>query len=312
MPTDHEILGVPIDASKEDIKRAYRHIAHSFHPDKNKNPEASSIFTKATKAYDNLIAIREATPGRSSGQKNRRGQDIKVSLTATLDEIVKGSKRHITTTRKGKCNKCGGTGSEQKKTKTCSYCNGSGFQGMALVMGQKKACILCNGSGIIPEGNKCNSCSGTGIANETIHKEVAIGPFSERMLIHGSGNYCINGDYGNLIIEIYRDKHPLYTIHGLNINGELTISPAQAVIGDKVYMNVFGTREEVIIPPGIQNNSFVEKPNAGIKFGDKQGWLKIKIKITIPPVVSAEERNHYEQILKIEKEASTCLRTWII
>jgi len=312
LPADHEILGIPINASEEEIKRAYRSIAHRFHPDKNKSPEASGMFTRATKAYDNLITIKNAIPPHSQKQKNRKGQDIKISLTVTLDEIAKCSKKHIATIRKGRCSKCNGTGSAQKKTKICSYCNGNGFQGMALVMGQKKACILCDGSGVIPEGENCESCLGTGLASETIHKDILLSPFSDRILIHGYGNYCINGDSGNLIIEIYRDKHPLYTIHGLNIIGALTISPAQAVIGDQVYMDVFGTREEIFIPPGVQNGHLIEKPNAGIKFGDKQGWLKIRARVAIPAVVSTKEKNHYEQILKIEKEVSTCLRTWTL
>ena len=47
----YEILGVPRNATKEEIKRAYRRLALKYHPDRNKSPEAEEKFKKISEAY---------------------------------------------------------------------------------------------------------------------------------------------------------------------------------------------------------------------------------------------------------------------
>ena len=51
----YEILGVARDASKDDIKKAYRKLAMKYHPDQNKgDPEAEAKFKEVNSAYDIL------------------------------------------------------------------------------------------------------------------------------------------------------------------------------------------------------------------------------------------------------------------
>jgi len=51
----YEILGVPRNATKEEIKRAYRRLALQYHPDRNKSPEAEEKFKEISEAYAVLI-----------------------------------------------------------------------------------------------------------------------------------------------------------------------------------------------------------------------------------------------------------------
>lgn len=50
----YEVLGVSKNASKEEIKSAYRKLAKQYHPDLNKSPDAPKKFEEIQEAYDVL------------------------------------------------------------------------------------------------------------------------------------------------------------------------------------------------------------------------------------------------------------------
>ena len=55
----YEILGLPVNSSPDEIKRAYRKKARLYHPDINHDPAASEMFIKVTEAYDFITANQE-------------------------------------------------------------------------------------------------------------------------------------------------------------------------------------------------------------------------------------------------------------
>ena len=55
----YQILGVPRDAGQEDIQRAYRKLARTYHPDVNHDPEAEDRFKEASETSLN----RSSAPG---------------------------------------------------------------------------------------------------------------------------------------------------------------------------------------------------------------------------------------------------------
>src|SRR6201990_3287698 len=50
----YETLGVPRDVGREELQRAYRKLARTYHPDINKDPGAEERFKDISEAYDVL------------------------------------------------------------------------------------------------------------------------------------------------------------------------------------------------------------------------------------------------------------------
>lgn len=56
----HEALGVSPNASKSEVKKAFRDKAKEFHPDLSDSPEAAEAFKRIKEAHDALMQEAEA------------------------------------------------------------------------------------------------------------------------------------------------------------------------------------------------------------------------------------------------------------
>jgi molecular chaperone DnaJ len=162
----YEVLGVSRSASDEEVKKAFRKLALQFHPDRNKDEQATDRFKEINEAYQVLSDqdrraqydrfghsgvtgggatgfdgfetyggvgdIFEAFFGGFGGQQARagsvrRGADLRTSLTVTFEEAAFGTEKEITLNRTEKCAVCRGTRSEPDTTpEVCTNCGGSG------------------------------------------------------------------------------------------------------------------------------------------------------------------------------------------
>src|ERR671916_766829 len=109
----YEALGVPRDASADDVRSAYRKLARQYHPDVNKDdPEAEDRFKEISEAYEVLRDPEKRAAYDRFGQNWKAGQDVartagfdgfstrggdqEAVLELSLEEAARGGKRRIT------------------------------------------------------------------------------------------------------------------------------------------------------------------------------------------------------------------------
>lgn len=85
------------------------------------------------------------------------------------------------------------------------------------------------------------------------------------------------------------------------VQAQLNITPAQAVLGDKVRVNIDRQNLEINIPAGTQDGTTFRFPGKGKAYRGKKGDLLLTIKIEMPKRVSKEQKELYQKLLDLEK-----------
>jgi molecular chaperone DnaJ len=88
----YDVLGVPKNASKDDIKNSYRKLALQYHPDRNKSPGAEERFKEISEAYAVLSDDEKRTQYDQFGHAgiDSRYSQEDIFRGVDFDEILRG------------------------------------------------------------------------------------------------------------------------------------------------------------------------------------------------------------------------------
>ncbi len=111
------------------------------------------------------------------------------------------------------------------------------------------------------------------------------------------GGFGFGGGLGDIFEEFFGGALS-------QVQAEMIISPAQAVLGDRVKINVAGENIELDIPAGTQTGTTFRFPGKGKVYRGKRGDLLLTIKVELPKRLSKEQRELWERLRDLEKGKS--------
>lgn len=333
----YAILGVSRDADLETIKRAYRRLALQYHPDKNPgNREAEERFKEISQAYEVLsdpekrrqydlfgtVQDRGGMSGDPFSQmveevfqsifggraaRGRRisaipGEDVRIQIELTLEEIAQGTVRKVSYNRRVPCSACEGTGSRERQApQTCPSCGGSGqiayrvgggfFQQIVY-----QDCPDCRGTGVRIL-HPCPHCRGSGLETITHTQEIDIPPGAVGGLtlsLRGAGHFGPwGGPPGDLLIEVSEAPHPHFLRDGEDLIYEVWVAYPDLVLGTTVEVPTpAGETLLLRVPPGTPSGEILRLEGKGLPryASRKKGDLLVQVHVWVPTRLSREAK----------------------
>ncbi|HET8616340.1 MAG TPA: molecular chaperone DnaJ [Actinomycetales bacterium] len=302
--TDHyQTLGVSRDASQDEIKRAYRKLARTMHPDVA--PGSEDDFKAVSAAYDVLgdptkraaydrgadgvggagfgqgftfTDIMDAFFGgqahdRGPRSRMRRGQDALIRLQIDLSEATFGAEREIAVETAVRCETCHGDGAQPGTgTRRCDVCGGSGevqhvqrsFLGQVMTT---RPCSACRGYGSVIE-HPCVQCSGEGRvrSRRTLSIRVPAGvDTGTRIQLEGEGEVGVGGGpAGDLYVEIVVAQHPSFIRRGDDLHAHIAVPMTAAALGTTLTLQSLDGDQTLDVEPGTQSGDTITLRGLGV------------------------------------------------
>ena len=325
----YKILGVDKNASKDEIKKAYRTLVRTKHPDKGGSEEE---FQNIQLAYDTLSdenkrkvydeygeeGLKEGMTGEEptdifdlftrGGKKNvkRKTKSVLQAMEVSLEDIFMGKEKYLEIKRYRICKKCKGNGSKDPNANTkCPGCNGKRVKLVVQRMGNtilqsQQTCPDCRGEGyIIKNEDKCPTCKGQKVNQESKTLKIMLdkgAPDGKRYTFEGESDEMPGYDPGDVIIEIRIKKHPVFERTGADLTMKADISLLEALTGFQLLINhldgrhvLINSKKGEIIKPGVIKTV----KECGMPFFDhptRFGNLYIKFNIHFPKSLKEDQK----------------------
>ncbi len=270
--------------------------------------EALNIFMRDI-GFSGLDGLFGGGPQRDPN----RGQDIRVTVKLSVQEVALGAKRNVRLKTLVPCTACNGTGAGQgSRPVACSTCGGSGevrraARSMFGQFVQVGPCPTCHGEGYVIT-TPCEVCRGEGRikGDRTVTVDVPPGVSSQHYLtLRGQGTPGPRGgSAGDLVVLIEVKPDDRFERQGDDLLVDLPVSFSQAALGTTASVPTPYGDEALAVPPGTQSGTVLRVRGKGLPRlgGTGTGDLNVKVFVWTPDELTDLQRELFTELAKHEGE----------
>jgi len=301
----YAILGVARDAKLDAIKKAYRKLAHKYHPDVSKDADGEAKFKEIGEAY---ATLKDAEKRAAYDQLGRHapGEDFRpppdwgspggqsefdgVDLSDLFAHFGGGRPRGA-----GPAGPAGHQGGGQRHGPIpipgedydvrADVSIEDSYHGMVMELALNMPEFDAEGYvRRVPRNIKAR-----------IPKGATDG---QRLRLRGKGGRGFNGGPdGDLYLNIALKPHALYRASGHDLYLDLPLTPWEAVLGASIEVPTPGGAVQMKIPPGTQAGQKLRLAKRGLpKPHEGEGDLYAMVQIAVPAKASEQEQALYRQL----------------
>ncbi len=298
----YQILGVARGATEDEIKKAYRRLAHKYHPDVSKEPNAEERFKEIGEAYE-VLKDKEKRAAYDRLGQHRPGEDFRPPPD-WAEQFARGFGR-------------GGFGAGAYTEEVdlsdlfgdlFGTARGAGRGAKFAMPGQDYEAVVqlpledaARGTEVSLDLN-VPEYDAEGMPRRTpktikvrIPKGVTDG---QKLRVPGKGGPGMNGGPpGALYLDIKLRPHPLFQPSGHDLYLEVPVTPTEAALGTAIEVPTLEGRVRLKIPAGARSGQKLRLAGKGLPTPDgAHGDLYAVVQVVTPSTLTPKERELYEQL----------------
>lgn len=279
----YAILGVPQNATSEEVKKSFRKLARQYHPDVNPDDKtAEEKFKDINEAYNTLSdQTKRAEYDLQLFGKEKRRSSLGRGTIPRNDNVSNSYYRQDSDFWKLK-NFSPGNSKRIKVVKPSH--SGRRDVEAKLNLPLEKAYQGGRERIRLEDGRSLEVEMPSGMTD------------GQKIRLKGQGL-----DGGDLYLKISLATHPYFTLQGTDIFCRIPVTPSEAILGEAIEIPTIDGLVKMTVPKGVRSGQRLRLANKGYPDGNgSRGDQLVEIQIAIPSEINEEDLELYQKIRERE------------